>query len=557
MKLNLIKISKYLLFSIFIFGVLSCGSSESTVEEQTVERSSKVAPNLQSSTNNSSGKLDNIFRMNYSDPPTFDPHLVTDTTSAGIIVELFSGLVSLNGNLDIVPDLAESWVVSDDKSEYTFTLRKGLKFSNGDDLKASDFKWSIERAAHPDTGSYNAEVYLGDIVGITEIIESDGEITDAEGIVVIDDHTLKLIIDKPKTYFLAKLTYPTAFVLNKKYVENTGENWIDKPVGTGPFVLIEYQIGQVLKIGRNDNYWGDPAKIEGVIFNLAGGTSMAMYENDEIDITGVGLADLERVKDPNDSLNKDLVDVPPQFTLSYIGFNVKEPPFDDINFRKALSHSVDKALIAEKIYSGLTKPAYGILPPGFPGYSENIRGLEYDLDLAKKYLARSKYSDPTTRPRIIVTIPGTGGSPGLDTEVISDMWKTELGVEVEIQQVEWATYLQDMNRKRLQVWAGSGWQADYPDPQDFIDILFETESDINHGNYSNSKVDELVHKAEIELDNNIRYALYNEAEQIIIDEAPILPLWFDTDGYALIKPWVKGYLFAPITVPKYKNISIE
>ncbi|SVE63697.1 uncharacterized protein METZ01_LOCUS516551, partial [marine metagenome] len=150
-----------------------------------------------------------------------------------------------------------------------------------------------------------------------------------------------------------------------------------------------------------------------------------------------------------------------------------------------------------------------------------------------------------------------GGSPGLDTEVISDMWKTELGVEVEIQQVEWATYLQDMNRKRLQVWAGSGWQADYPDPQDFIDILFETESDINHGNYSNPEVDELILKAEIELDNNIRYALYNEAEQIIIDEAPIFPLWFDTDGYALIKPWVKGYNFAPITVPKYKNISIE
>ena len=99
-------------------------------------------------------------------------------------------MVSLNGNLDIVPDLAESWVVSDDKVEYTFTLRKGLKFSNGDDLKSSDFKWSIERAAHPDTGSYNAEVYLGDIVGITEIIESDGEITDAEGIVVIDDQSL-------------------------------------------------------------------------------------------------------------------------------------------------------------------------------------------------------------------------------------------------------------------------------------------------------------------------------------------------------------------------------
>ena len=548
---------KIILLSVFLFIMFSCGSDEISEENSSVGKSSNVAPGLESNSGSSSGSKENVFRINFSDPPTFDPHLVTDTTSASIIVEIFSGLVTLNKDLDIIPDLAESWEVSDDGTVYTFNLREDIKFSNGENVTAQDFKWSIERSANPDTGSYNADVYLGDIIGVKEVIDSNGGIQEVEGVKAIDDKTLEITIDSPKTYFLAKLTYPTAFVLSQKYLESMGDDWIDSPVGTGPFVLQEYQIGQILKLKRNDLYWGEKSKVDGVIMNLAGGVSMAMYENDEIDITGVGLADLERVKDPNDPLSKDLVDVPPQFTLSYIGFNVNMAPFDDENIRKALSHAVDKELIADKIYSGLTKPAYAVIPPGFPGYSPSINGLEFNPELAKDYLSKSKYSDPATRPRIIVTIPGTGGSPGMDTEVISDMWRETLGVEVEIQQVEWATYLQDMNRKRLQDWAGSGWQADYPDPQDFIDILFYSGSDVNHGNYKNEKVDDLILEARTELDQNRRFLLYNQAEQIVVDEAPIFPLWFDTDGYALVKPWVKGYSFTPIIVPKYKDMYIE
>ncbi|MFL2654098.1 MAG: peptide ABC transporter substrate-binding protein [Dehalococcoidia bacterium] len=545
-------------FSLLLVAIFSCGSDSAVSETESIGKNSNVAPGLaNSSESESSAKRDNIFRLNFSDPPTFDPALVTDTTSASIIVEIFSGLVTLNKDLEIIPDLAESWDISDDGKKYTFNLREGIKFSNGDPVKASDFKWAIERASNPDTGSLNAEVYLGDIVGVKEVIESGGSLTEVSGLKAIDDNTLEITIDEPKTYFLAKLTYPTAFVLSKDYIEKQGEDWIDNPVGTGPFILSEYQIGQTLKLKKNENYWAEKAKVDGIIMNLAGGVSMAMYENDEIDITGVGLADLERVKDPNDSLSKDLVNVPPQFSLNYIGFNVNMPPFDDVNFRKALSYAVDKEIIAEKIYSGLTKPSYSIIPPGFPGYSPSIKGIEFNEELAKEYLAKSKYSDPSTRPRIIVTIPGTGGSPGLDTEVISDMWKETLGIEVEIQQVEWATYLQDMNRKRLQLWAGSGWQADYADPQDFIDVLFYSKSDVNHGNYSNPEVDKLILEARTEVDNNRRFLLYNQAEQMIVDEAAIFPLWFDTDGYALVKPWVKGYEFTPIIVPKFKDVEIK
>ncbi|MDP7194497.1 MAG: peptide ABC transporter substrate-binding protein [Dehalococcoidia bacterium] len=549
-----------------MIAVTSCGSEESassdlnTPIESTGDSDKKIAPKLleqKDSDSLSNKEKGGVLKRLWADPATLDPHLVTDTTSAGLVVELFSGLVSLNSSLEIVPELAESWEISDDGKVYTFKLRDGILFSDGSPITARDFKWSFERAAHPDTESPVASIYLEDIVGSMEVIDGDGSITDISGVKIIDDSTLQITIDAPKAYFLAKLTYPTAYVLKKNNVDQNGDDWTDSPIGTGPFVMYEYRIGEVLVIRRNDYYWGEKARLDGVEYNLAGGQAMSMYENDEIDITGVGLADLERVKDVNDPLNSDLVSVPPSFTVSYIGFNVKEPPFDDLKFRLALNYAVDKQLIASQVYSDLVKPAYGILPPNFPGFSLDISGIEYDPDKAAQLLSESKYADASTRPPIVVTVPGTGGSPSLDMEVVSDMWDRILGVQIEIQQVEWATYLQDLHRRRLQVWGGSGWQADYPDPQDFIDILFHTESTNNHGNYSNTDADKFLEDARTEQDIYKRISLYNKAEQLIIDDAPWLPMWFDQEGLALIKPWVKGFNFTPMIVPKMKEVYID
>jgi oligopeptide transport system substrate-binding protein len=496
-----------------------------------------------------------VFRRLWSDPPTLDPHQVTDTTSAGLIVELFSGLAKLNTDLQIVPDLAESWDQSNYGMTYTFNLREGLVFSDGTPITAADFKWSWERAANPDTESTVADVYLGDIVGINEIVEGDA--TAASGIVVIDDRTLQVTIDAPKPYFIAKLTYPTAFVLNQANVEAGGDNWTDNPVGTGAFKLDEYRVGERIVFSRNENYNGRKAYLDRVLFNLAGGIAMAMYETDEIDITGVGLADLDRVQDPTEALNADLVNIPPGFSISYVGFNTSEAPFDDPKFRQALNMAVDKELIAESVYAGLVTPAYGILPPKFPGFTGDIDGLIYDPDQARALLAESDYADAESRPRIIITIPGTGGSPSLDVEIVADMWRTELGVEAEIQQVEWATYLQDLNRERLQAFGGLGWEADYPDPQDFLDILFHSESPGNHGNYDNAEVDDLVERARIEADPQLRVDLYQQAEQAIISDAAWLPLWFDTESKALIKPHVENYRYTPIIVPKLGDVYLS
>ena len=497
-----------------------------------------------------------VFRRLWADPPTLDPALVTDGTSYAIVIELFSGLVKLTGESDdpIAMDLAESYSVSNDGKTYKFILRDDLRFSDGSPVTASDFKWSWERAAAPDTESPIVDEFLGDIIGVQAII--DGEATTAEGIEVIDDLTLQVTIDAPKPYFIAKLTYPIAFVVNADNVTSGGDNWTDDLVGTGPFVLKNYSIGERMILSKNSHYWGDPAYLDEVHLLLAGGSAMAMYENDEIDITGIGLADLERVTDPEEELSKDVIEVPPSFRTSYIGFNVEEAPFDDVHFRRALNFAVDKQQVADAVFSNLVRPATGVIPPGFVGFNPDLEGLGFDQERAKEELAKSKYADPETRPRIVITLPGTGGSPSLTTEVVADMWRRTLDVDVEIQQVEWATFLQDLHRNRLQAFS-LAWQADYPDPHTFVDVLFRTGSSINNTNYSNLEVDALLEKANVEADPVRRIELYQEAEEMIVEDAAWLPLWWGVEGKVLVKQRIGGLTFPPLSVPIYQYVYID
>lgn len=526
-------------------------------KEQSTKSVSSSTQNAEKSQAQSTQKTGGgTFRRLWSDPPTLDPHLTKDTTSAGIVVEIFSGLVGLSTDLELVADLAETWDIDSTGTIYTFKIRENAKFHNGKNVTADDVKWSFERSASKETASPVAETYLGDIVGLKDYME--GKADSIKGLKVIDQQTIQITIDAPKPYFLAKLSYPTSYVLDRDVVTAGGRNWwLENPVGTGPFKLTEYKIGERIVLTRNDDYHLGPIDIHKIEMYLGGGQSMAMYENDEIDITGVGLFDLERVLDKQEPLNKDLVIAPPGFSISYIGFNTTMPPFDDKKFRQALNHAIDKKMIAKDVLSDLVVPAYRILPIGFPGRSENIDGLSYDQDLAKQLLKESKYSDSSSRPRITITVPGTGGTLGLDLEVILEMWKQTLDIEVEIQQVEWATFLEELDKEALQVYAGLGWEADYPDPQDFLDILFHSQSAQNHGQHSNSQLDDILERARVEQDINSRIELYRQAEQIIVNEAYWVPLWFTGEQYALIKPRVQGYVLTPMTVPKLSKLKIS
>ena len=495
------------------------------------------------------GRLVRLFL----DPPTLDPHITTDSTSAVIINEVFGGLVTINPEIEIVPDLAEDWDISPNGKVFTFRLRQDAKFHDGRLVVAEDFRWSLERAADPLTESPVADLYLADILGVADKLS--GKTQSIRGLRVIDDHTLELTIDAPKSYFLAKMTYPTGFVVDRQNVEGNKNDWVFEPNGTGPFRLERYEIGETIILGRNNLYHLGPPFLDTVEFILSGGDPMLMYENDEIHLTGLGLADLERVQDPDNPLRAELATAPPSFSVSFIGLNVNEPPFDDPKFRLALNYAVNKKEIATSALSDLVVPAVGVIPPGFPSYNTDLKGYGYDPEKAKRLLSESRYgADTGSIPRITLSIAGNfGASVGLDMEVMLRSWEETLGVEVEIQQTEWATFLQDLHKRRFQMFA-IGWSADYPDPQDFLDILFHSESTNNWGAYSNREVDSLLEKARVEPDQVARFQQYNVIEQLIVDDAPWVPLWHSTERKVLIKPQVKDYFLVPMTIPKLRHV---
>lgn len=500
----------------------------------------------------------------FADPPTLDPHLMGDVTSSVIGGEVFGGLVTLSLDYQPVLDLAETCSISEDGLVYTFVLRENAKFHDGTPVTAQDVKWSIERAADPDTGSPTAETYLGDIIGVKDKLctaeqETEGKCTKADevgGVRVIDERTIEFTIDAPKSYFLAKLTYPTAYVVDQEQV-NDDSTWLEEPNGTGPFKLATYEIGELIVLERNENYHLGPPHIESIQMILSGGSAMIMYENDEIHLTGVGLDDLPRLLDPSDPLNPQLHRSPQDFDVFYIGLNVAEPPFDDAKVRQALNYAIDLQSIAENVLDGRVSPATGVIPPGFPSHTENLRSYHFNPDLARELIQESSYGDALASgdfPRVTLTISGSFGA-AIPTylEVILEQWRQELGIKVDIQQTEWATFLQDVNDKKYQMFS-LGWIADYPDPQNFLDILLHSDSHSNHTNYSNPEVDRLLEEARTERDRARRFELYNQVEQMILDDAPWVWTWFSGEGYALIKPEVSDYFLLQMSIPKYRYV---
>lgn len=482
-----------------------------------------------------------------------DPHLTTDATSAQIIIEVFGGLVTIDRDLNIVPDLAQDWHISLDGRIYTFYLRPDATFHDGRQVTAEDVRWSLERVTNPLTESPVVDQYLGDIVGVKEKI--NGDAPTISGVRVIDDLTLEITIDAPKSYFLAKMTYPTGFVLDRENVEADPNKWFRHPNGTGPFKLTQYDVGEMLLLTRYDNYHLGPAHLAEVEMILSGGTSMLMYENDEIHVAGVALADLDRILDPNNALNPELMQAPPTFSVQYIGMNVNEPPLDDPKVRQALNLAIDKQEIATIVLADQVVPADGILPPGFPGFNQNLRGYAFDPDTARQLLAESKYGDDlASMPPITITTAGSfGASVSLDMEVVLQMWEKNLGIQTEFQQTEFATFLKDLHKRRFQMF-DIGWIADYPDPENFLDILFHSESSNNHTNYSNPQVDALLEQARTETDEALRFRLYQQVEQLIIDDAPWVPLWYSGERYLLVKPNVRDYELTQLYIPRLRYV---
>ncbi len=501
------------------------------------------------------------LRLFGPDPLTLDPACASDAGSAEYIVEVFSGLVSFDRDLNLIADIAEeiptkeNGGISSDGTVYTFNIRKGVKFHDGSrQVRAEDLKFSMERSLDPRTLSTVGTVYLSDIVGAKEFATGDAD--EVTGIRVVNNFTLEITIDAPKSYFLAKLSYPTAYVVDQREVGDStcfrGAEWTRNPNGTGPFKLEEWELGQRIVLTPNDDTHLEPKpSLAKVTYLLAGGSALVMYENDEIDLTGVGINDIERIRDPNEPLNAEFSEGPSLDTF-YIGLNTQEPPFDDPKVRQAFAMAIDKEVLAEVVLKDLVVPAEGVLPPGMPGFNEELEGIPFDPERARELLDEA--GGPGSLGEISLLSSGRGANVAPTITAVAAMWKENLGVSVDLPQLQFGQFLQDLDEGDFQTFS-LGWIADYVDPQNFLDIKLHSESDNNETLYSNPEVDALLEEARTEQDQAKRLELYQQAEEIVVQDVPWIPL-FHGKSNALTKPYVQDYFIAPFVIPNLRYVSI-
>jgi oligopeptide transport system substrate-binding protein len=471
-----------------------------------------------------------------TNPRQYDPH----TTYGSGDKRVFSGLVSFDPQLNLTPDLAESWVVSDDGMTYTFKLRQNAMFHNGRPVTAQDVVYSLERSTSPDLASDTALTYLGDIVGAYEY--ALGNADHLEGIQALDEHTVQITIDAPKPYFLLKLTYPTSFVLDRENVEGDSE-WYRRPNGTGPYRLIEWtSFERIVYEANQDFYLGAPS-IPYIVVNLYTGDSQRLYEAGDVDITGV--YSIDRFTDPTEPLFNELR-TGVSLCTGYVVFDSTQPPFDDVNVRKAFSMAFNRQQFIDVVLNGHALPAHGIYPPGLPGFNIALQGLPYDPEQARELLKQSKYG--INLPPIVFTNSGVGSYISSDVAALADMWKKNLGVTITVENLEPNFYYDQIYAGNHGQLLTTGWCADYPDPENFADVLFHSNANQNNGGYSNTDLDALLEAARIEQDVTERIEMYQQAEQMLVEDAAALFTvhWL---SYELVKPYVQGYVLTPIDIP--------
>lgn len=503
-------------------------------------------------------QADQVLRMVSGDVTTLDPALASEVSSSFVVRQLFSGLVTLDNNLNVVPDLAAAMpTVSDSGKTYTFTLKQGIHFASGKEITADDVKYSLERAADPtlaapaSANSLPAANYMNDIVGVKEKLS--GKADSISGITVKDKYTIQFQLDGPKPYFLDKMTFNCFFVVNKSNVEKSS-NWFEQPDASGPFKLDQWSSDQLIRLKPNANYANGKPYLNEVdlLLGSAAANALNLYEdtNNKIDLLDVGAgANVERALDKNSPLNKQLV-VKPDLELTYLAYNNKVKPFDDPKIRQAFSLVVDRAKIARAMFEGKVVEAKTILPPGMPGYTGNAGAINYDVSRARDLIAQSSYKSPANLPKIVLYSTGDALAGTLQA-----LYKQTLGIDVEVRQYEYKDFQTGLDQGQFQMFI-FGWTADYPDPENFLRSLLGTASPYNNSNYSNQDFDNLLQQADQQSDAQKRLQMYGEAEQIALNDAAILPIYHDVT-YMLVKPYVKNLVVTGEGIISLKEVYVQ
>ncbi len=481
----------------------------------------------------------NVLRYPIPNNPTsLDSAIVQDGDTLDCLQQVYEGLVGWSESNEVVGLVAEKWDISEDGTEYTFHIRAGVKFHNGREVTADDVKWSIERAANPAMKSQTADAYLSDVVGLSDMV--NGKATSVSGITVVDEKTIKFKLKQPTPYFLGKLTYLVSSVLPKESVPpSTDITKAAEMVGTGPFKVERFEDKQLIVLVANKDYWGGAPKLERIErpVILDANTRLTKFINGELDVVQIQRQDLEGIqKDPK---LKDLVKFFQRPAIWYVGMNELEyAPFKDKRVRQAFAMSIDKEKIVGQLMGGVNTVANTIVPPGVTGHRENGKGYKFNPAEAKSLLASAGFPGGKGLPALTLTHREGYPDIKLVAEAVAGQIKENLGVEVRVQPMEWQKYL-DVYNKKQQVFYHMRWAADYLDPQNFLSHMLATWGPENKLGYSNPEFDNLCKQGDTLTDMSKRIPLYQQAEDVVLQDAVWVPIYFQRD-IELHRPQVSG-----------------
>jgi peptide/nickel transport system substrate-binding protein/oligopeptide transport system substrate-binding protein len=480
-----------------------------------------------------------------------DPALIVDVYGAQIAAKLYNGLICFAEDLTPVPDIAESWTVSSDGLTYRFKIKRGVRFFNGREVTATDFKYSFERVLNPKTRSPRTWV-LSRIAGAKDFM--NGRSPEVTGIKVLHQFQLEIQLASPFAPFINLLGLTTAYVIPREEVERWGADFSFHGNGAGPFILEKWEHTQYIKLTVHSNYFRGSPKLSGIIYRIIPEdfTALAELETGNLDVMlEIPPSAFKRfMEDPR---WKPCVTIDPGLNTYYLGLNCQKPPFNNHLVRRALNYAINRDKIVATLLEGRGIPAAGPLPPLLRD-GPSPASWPYDPATARELLVKAGYPDGFS-----MNIYQKADEESLDICQAIQSNLNHAGINAQIVQLEWSAFKEAVARgEAASFWLS--WWADYPDAENFLFPLFHSQNWGLGGNltrFRDVQVDELLLNAVATINQKKRHALYQQIEERIIQEAPWVFCWHKANC-SIHQPWVKNYALPPLVVmEKWNQISID
>ncbi|MGH7319466.1 MAG: ABC transporter substrate-binding protein [Candidatus Rokuibacteriota bacterium] len=470
-----------------------------------------------------------------NDPTTLDPARIVDVYGKSVAQQIFDGLVEFDQTLTITPALAQFWKASRDGLTWTFTLRKGVRFHHGREVTVDDVVYSLTRLVDPRTKSGAADLFLT-IRGAQEF--RDGKAKQVSGLKALDPHTVQVTLTEAPVPFVSVLAVGHARIVPRELAEQQGEGFGHQPVGTGPFRFVRWERGREIVLAANPDYFDGPPRLPRIVYRIfLGAQSSQMYQEFQtggLEDTPVPTKDYRQIiaSEKHRYLKR------PMFSLRHYGLNTRLKPLDDRRVRQALVYAIDREGIVSEVFLGRHALARGILPPGTQGYNPKLTGYPHDPARARELLVQAGYPGGRGIPTLPIWSSVKSESIALEHERIGkDL--AAIGVRTEFHYLtDWPSFSKRLAEKSLPAYLYA-WYADVPDPENFLHKLFYSQSSRNYTGYANPAVDSLLLQARDQTDPMRRVELYRRAEELILEDAPIIPVWHYTYE-RLFQPYVRS-----------------